>query len=292
MKPIKGHNLPYPWLWIGTWSMGGQGFGPYDASDAIDVLSQSYDAGIRHFDTAAFYGNGQAEQLLSKVFGKIREQIFYASKGGLHWEGKKVRQDASPKALRQDLDNSLKNLKTDYLDLFQLHWPDPETPLGDSLEALASFQEKGLIRHWGVCNLDADLVKMLPPDSHLPHQVHHNLLHNSDPILEAGKEENRCINCIISPLEQGLLGNGKSATGSKGITANDYRNKNPYFKSSEIQEWVQKFRSQCDKDKVSPVTLAIQWLVANPNVDVVIPGPRYPAQLKEILIAITSLDER
>jgi aryl-alcohol dehydrogenase-like predicted oxidoreductase len=203
MAPINHDDFTLPWLWLGTWSLGGESFGPHDGREALATLESALEAGIRCFDTASFYAHGRSEQLLSKVIAQQkRQKLFISSKGGLSWQGKNVIHCGNRDALRQSLFNSLERLKTDYLDLYQLHWPDPQTPIESSLETLQALQEEGLILRWGVCNFSVEQIQSyLPSGGLIPHQVHHNPLHRADNILAAGKANQRCLNCITSTLK-------------------------------------------------------------------------------------------
>ncbi len=275
IAPVDDNDLALPWLWLGTWSLGGEGFGPHDGREALATLEAALDAGIRCFDTAGFYAHGRSEQLLSKVIGRERKKLFIASKGGLCWQGKNVIHQADRSTLRQSLLTSLERLKTDYLDLYQLHWPDPQTPIEESLEALQELQNEGLILRWGVGNFSvAQIQAYLPSGGFIPHQVHHNPIHRADEILVAGKTEQRCINCITSPLEQGLLG-----TSAKMLGKRDVRRRNPLFYSEQasVARFIEKMKP------LPPVSAVFLWLLSSPLVDIVISGARTRKQLAEVL---------
>jgi aryl-alcohol dehydrogenase-like predicted oxidoreductase len=286
MTPLDDKDFSLPWLWLGTWSLGGEGFGPHDGREALATLEAALEAGIRCFDTAGFYAHGRSEQLLSKMIGlgMERQKIFIASKGGLSWQGKSVIHKADKNALRQSLFASLDRLKTDYLDLYQLHWADPQTPIEDSLEALQDLQDEGLILRWGVGNFSAEQIQAyLPSGGLIPHQVHHNPIHRADKILAAGKTEQRCVNCIISPLEQGLLGTGQSAKGLTVLGKRDVRRRNPLFYSEQAQIDLASFVAQIKKTPLPQVSAVFLWLLSSPLVDVVISGARTRQQLREVL---------
>lgn len=284
MLPVNDSECTLPWLWLGTWSLGGEGFGFHDGREALATLEAALQAGIRCFDTAGFYAHGRSEQLLSKIIGRKRQKLFIASKGGLAWQGNNVIHCADRNTLRQSLFASLERLKTDYLDLYQLHWPDPQTPIEESLEALQELQEDGLILRWGIGNFSAQQVQTyLPSGSLIPHQVHHNPLHRADEILMAGKIEQRCINCITSPLEQGLLGTGKSAQGVTVLGKRDVRRRNSLFYSEQVQRDLAHFREWVKTTPLPPVSAVFLWLLSSPFVDVVISGARTRKQLAEVL---------
>ncbi len=282
LLPIKGKAVSMPWLWIGTWSMGGEGFGPHDLSLSIKTLEKAYEMGLKHFDTAGFYAQGRSEELIRKVFSTVRKRIFISTKGGLWRKGRRVWHDARPESLRLALIKSLERLGTDYIDLFQLHWPDPDVPLNESIDALRQLKEEGLTRYWGVGNFNVEQVKQnLPAGGFIPHQVHFNPLHKEGlMVLKAGKEENRCINCVISPFEQGLL--ASPTFFEKGIGKKDVRNRNPYFKDEKIKKRLSRFFDACKRRGIYPSTAILSWIIEHREVDLIIPGPRRPDHIEEI----------
>jgi aryl-alcohol dehydrogenase-like predicted oxidoreductase len=282
--PLEQGEIPMPWLWIGTWSIGGAGFGKSSLGESLNVLNRAYQAGVRHFDTAGFYARGRSEELLAKAFKSTRKSVFISTKGGLVWDGNKVLHQGSPQGLRRSLLGSLKRLQTDYLDLYQLHWPDPTVPLKESVDALKELQQEGLTRFWGVGNLSADEIESaIEKSAGIPHQVHHNPIHKSDLILNAGRTDARCVNCITSPLEQGLLAGGRSAEGLKALGKKDVRHRNPHFHSEKTATWLSRFRTLADASPMPRVSVVLLWLVAKETVDAVIPGPRTVSQWEEIL---------
>ncbi len=282
--PIKGEKPALPWLWLGTWSLGGEGFGPSDSRDSLKVLEKALACGIRHIDTAGFYAHGESERLVAKVIDSNREEVFISSKGGLVWEGNRVLHRGGAQDLRDSLRKSLDRLKTDYIDLFQIHWPDPMVPLSESIGALEGFRKEGLIHFYGVGNLTAKEIKeYIEPGMFIPHQVHFNPIHQSKKILAAGRDLNRCYNCIVSPLEQGLLASGESSSGLKYLGKRDIRNRNPHFHSKEVARWLKEFQRLSSLCIIPRVSLVLLWILAQNNVDAVIPGPRTEEQLNEVL---------
>jgi aryl-alcohol dehydrogenase-like predicted oxidoreductase len=288
LNPVKAET---PWLWIGTWSMGGEGFGPHDEGESLRVLHRAVDHNLRHFDTAGFYAHGKSETLLQKIIAKERDEFFISSKGGLVWEGRKVQHRGSPDQLRLQLEESLSRLKTGYLDLFQLHWPDPDVPIDQSLAALKEFQQQGLIRYWGVSNLTPHQVdEYLREERNIPHQVHFNPLHKDFDTLSAGMKS--CINCITSPLEQGLLGYGKSSHGTEGISRKDLRNRNPYFSDRDVLQWTAVLDELIKGQAISKILPVLLWICSHRYVHAIIPGPRTVRQLDEIIEFKSVIEEK
>lgn len=136
---------------------GGYGFGGITENAAIDLVLQAYDGGIRVFDTAPIYGFGMSEERLGLALKKIREEVFVISKSGIDWDDKKnvaIRND--PKTTTKMLEQSLKTLAMDTIDLYMVHWPDPEVDIRHTLEVLVKAQEQGKIRYIGLCNTNTD----------------------------------------------------------------------------------------------------------------------------------------
>ena len=294
LQAKSGHSS-HPQLWLGTWSLGGEGFGPVDGRESVLLLQKALAAGFRHFDSAQFYAHGKSEAYLAKAIkrsGIKREEIFISSKGGLNWQGNIVIHDGSEKALRNTLHKSLNTYQTDYLDLYQLHWPDPNTPIEESLESLKQFQQEGLIQHWGVGNLSAQQVSLYCQDnSRIPHQVHHNPLHHSDTVLVAGKKNNRCYNCCISPFEQGLLVRDNFDDAIKKLGKKDVRQRNPYFTEQKYRDWLKDYYQFAAALEFTRQEFLLLWQLNNPQVDTLIVGPKTLKQLAEITPVLENLDD-
>lgn len=147
------NSFEIPKLGIGTWEMGGRQ-NPDKSDDVmfINAIRFALENGIRHIDTAEMYGNGHTEELVANAIkGYAREKLLLTSKVS--------GENLGYKALLNAAKNSLKRLKTDYLDLYLLHWPNPDVPLAESMKAINELLEKGLIRNFGLSNFPVDLVK-------------------------------------------------------------------------------------------------------------------------------------
>ena len=149
-------------LALGTWAFGGE-WGPVDKGDARDAVNRALDQGITVFDTAQAYGFGVSERLLSDSLWPLvrRDEVIVATKGGLRMDGSKLVRDASARWLRAGVEASLRNLATDYIDLYQLHWPDAATPAEETAVVLDQLVSEGKIRHIGVSNYDIKQIDEL-----------------------------------------------------------------------------------------------------------------------------------
>jgi len=141
---------------FGTWQLGGD-WGATDEEAAVAAIRRAAECGINFFDTAQAYGFGASESLLARALkGRPRDEVVIATKGGLRpMAGGGIERDASPDWIRRGVDSSLKALGTDYIDLYQIHWPDPKVPFAETAGALADLKAAGKIRHVGVSNYDA-----------------------------------------------------------------------------------------------------------------------------------------
>lgn len=132
---------------------GGYGFGHVSDEDAISLLQEALDRGINLFDTAPVYGFGLSEKRMGKAFLGKRDRVFIVSKGGIPWDdNKRLKLDNSPKVIQKMLEQSLKDLRTDYIDLYMIHWPDNNVDIRKPMEYLSKVKEEGKIRVIGLCN--------------------------------------------------------------------------------------------------------------------------------------------
>lgn len=181
MRPLGKSGRETSVIGFGTWPIGGARYGPSDDSDAIRALQTGLDLGITLFDTAPSYGNGHAEELLGKAVKGRRDEVLIATKGGLIWDEQSnvLGRDSRKERLEQLLDESLKRLQTDYLDLYLIHWPDAETPFEAVAEALLALKASGKTRFIGVSNFTGEqlhrLSELVAPEPLIINQVGFNL---------------------------------------------------------------------------------------------------------------------
>lgn len=279
-------------LAYGTWQFGGD-WGPVDASAAIAAIQRARSLGINFFDTAQAYGFGRSERLVGRALAadlrSARDSVVIATKGGLRMDGDRLVRDSSPAWLRQGVEASLEALGTDYIDLYQVHWPDPATPLRETASALADLVGEGLIRHVGVSNYSTAQieefsavrpVETVQPPYHLfrrdieadllPHAAAHDI-----GVLTYG------------PLAHGLLGG--AITGSTTFGPGDWRAHSAAFTGAGFARNLQvvaALRAFAARHGASVAQLAVAWVLAHPAVQVAIVGARTPAHLAESLGAL------
>jgi aryl-alcohol dehydrogenase-like predicted oxidoreductase len=198
-------------LAYGTWQFGGD-WGPVDEQAAIKAIQHARSLGINFFDTAQAYGFGRSERLLGQALAadlrSARDSVVIATKGGLRMDGDRVVRDASPAWLRKGAEASLDALGTDYIDLYQVHWPDPHTPIPETAAALAELEREGLIRHVGVSNYVTAQIEQFT--AVLPVQTVQPPYHLFRRDVEAGLLPYAAAHDIgvlaYGPLAHGLLG--------------------------------------------------------------------------------------
>ena len=275
---------------FGTWQLGGD-WGATDEEAAIRAIRHAHDQGINFFDTAQGYGFGASERLLAKALsGYRREDVVIATKGGLRsLGGPQVERDASPKAIRAGVDDSLRALATDYIDVLQVHWPDPKTPFAETAGALAELVAAGKIRHAGVSNFSAEQMdefsRTLPVETlQPPYHLFHRDIEAS--ILPYAMEHDIGV-LVYGPLAHGLL-SGHIDAGAQ-FSSDDWRSHSPDFQGDSLARNVRVVaaleRLANDELGVPVSRLAVAWTLANPAVHVAIIGTRSATHVDDAIAA-------
>jgi aryl-alcohol dehydrogenase-like predicted oxidoreductase len=277
---------------FGTWQIGGE-WGEFDHEEAIAAIRHARSLGINFFDTAQAYGFGASERLLGEALrddlDNRRDEVVIATKGGLRDDDERPR-DASPEWLRSGVDESLRALGIDHIDLYQVHWPDPNVPFADTAAALQELVDEGKIRHVGVSNYDAEhmaeFARTRPVETLQPL---YNLFQREveDGVLPYTREHDIGV-LAYSPLASGLLTGAMDEDTTFG--PDDWRNLSPLFKGETFSRNLEIVRElgQLAADEVgcSVSQLAIAWVLANPAVHVAIVGSRRPAHIEDSVGAI------
>jgi aryl-alcohol dehydrogenase-like predicted oxidoreductase len=274
---------------FGTWQLGGD-WGPTDTVAAIDAIRRAADQGVTVFDTAQAYGFGRSEQLLATALRHLpREEMVLATKGGLRPTDDGMVRDASADWIRAGVDASLRALDTEYIDLYQVHWPDPATPFEETADALTKLISDGKVLHVGVSNFDVEQmeafsatleVETLQPPYHLfRRDIETDVL----PYTAA----NDIGVLVYGPLAHGLLG-GHLGSDTQ-FNPDDWRSKSPVFHGEPYERnlgVVARLRELATEELgVTLAQLAVAWTLANPAVDVAIVGTRSPNHVDEALFA-------
>ena len=274
---------------LGTWAFGGVDFGPVDELDARKTIFRALDFGVNLFDTAPIYGNGRAEEVLGKALEGLRKDVFLATKcGPVEVRPGLVRLDLSRTGIESQLDQSLRRLRTDYVDLLQIHWADPASPIEEAVGTLMRMVEKGKVRCAGVSNFDleqmhratssGEVVSLQSEYSLLEREVEQEVL----PFCE----EHEIGFLAYSPLAMGLL-SGRYDVRRK-LAPTDVRTRDPRFRGRELElrlERVEQLARLARREGIPTATLAVAWVVSQRGVSSAIVGAKNPRQLVENLQA-------
>jgi aryl-alcohol dehydrogenase-like predicted oxidoreductase len=146
---------------IGTWAIGGWMWGGTDEAESVATIRAAVEHGINVIDTAPVYGFGRSEEIVGKAIaqGHLRSNVIIATKAGLEWQGAKVSRNASRVRIMREIEDSLRRLQTDYIDVYQVHWPDPLVMIEETAEAMYTLYKQGKIRAIGVSNFSVDQIK-------------------------------------------------------------------------------------------------------------------------------------
>ncbi|MCC5801773.1 aldo/keto reductase [Rossellomorea vietnamensis] len=268
-------------LGLGTWQFSGSDdWAQFNRNEAIKIVHQALDRGINFIDTAPVYGLGHAETVVGESIKGRRNNVFLATKVGLAWDGNnEVRNDLTPKNIFKEMDDSLTRLQVDYVDLYQIHWPDPGTDIRESMQALAELKQQGKIRYIGVSNFSVELMKQaMEVTDVVSHQGLYNMLeqnpesYHSIPLDYRVKDsllpflkEHRQLFLPYSPLMQGLLA-GKSSFNT-GVTVH-----NPMLQGLGLNHNLHKAEA-IEAEVGKPIhEIALNWLISQEQVGPVIAG--------------------
>lgn len=272
----------------GTWQFGGE-WGAVDEEAAVAAIRRALALGINFFDTAQAYGFGVSERILARALAPElrgrRDELVIATKGGLRIDEEHgLLRDSSPEWLRRGVEESLRNLGLDHVDLYQVHWPDPEVPFAETANALQELVEEGKIRHVGVSNFSAEEMEefaLVRPVETVQPPYHLFRREIEDDVLPyAGANDVGVL--VYGPLAHGLLGGTMSAETS--FPEDDWRATSSVFRGDDFRRNLAVVGRLAELAKSRGATvsqLAIAWTLANPAVDVAIVGARRPEHLEE-----------
>lgn len=284
---IKNIDIDVSRIALGTWAIGGWLWGGTDKNDSENTILKALDKGINVIDTAAVYGFGLSEKIIGKTIKqhRNREKIVIATKCGLSWQGDKIYRDSSRKKILKEIDDSLKRLQTDYIDIYQVHWPDKNTPFGETAETLYSLMEKGKIKAIGISNFSVEQLENFRNEAPVhTNQPPYNLFEREieDDILPYCKE-NGIATLAYGAICRGLL-SGKMNENTTFV-GDDNRLNDKKFAGDEFKKYLKKveklniFANQNYGKKV--IDLALRWILDS-SVEVAIFGARRPEQLDAI----------
>lgn len=283
---------------FGAWAIGGWMWGGADRQDAVKAIRAAYNEGVTSIDTAPIYGMGVSEEIVAEAIDGIpRDKVQILTKFGMRWdrnEGDYVMKSkdnygkeidiyklASKSSVIEEVENCLRRLKTDYIDLFQLHWPDVTTPISETMEALATLVKQGKVRAAGVCNYDTAQMKEAEQTIKLASdQVSYSMIYRDiEEELVPYAIENKKSIIAYSPLQRGLL-TGKIKPGHK-FGEGDTREGNRFYTDENIQKtnrFLDAIRPLAEARNATLGQLVLRWTIDQPGITIALAGARNEEQ--------------
>jgi aryl-alcohol dehydrogenase-like predicted oxidoreductase len=298
-RQLGGSDLHLTTVGLGAWAIGGggwaYGWGAQDDEESIRAIHRALDLGINWIDTAAVYGLGHSEEVVARALADRRGRVIVATKGGLRWRGPKAIYGSLKRAsLREEVEASLRRLGVETIDLYQLHWPNPEREIEEGWSAVAELCREGKIRHAGVSNFSVaqleraraihPVVSLQPPYSMLHREAETGLL----PYCA----EHRIGVVAYSPMQAGLLTGAFSPGRLAGLDPEDWRRRDRFFQEpafSRALAVVERLRPLAARQGCTLAQLAIAWVLRRPELTAAIVGARRPSQVEESAAA-SSID--
>ena len=278
-------------LGFGAWAIGGgqwaYGWGPQDDNDSIAAIHEALDAGVNWIDTAAIYGLGRSEEVVARALEEYtgpRPYVF--TKCSMRWhENREIYRSLTAESVREEVVNSLRRLKTETIDLYQIHWPDPEAQIEEGWAEMARLQQQGKIRWLGVSNFNVQQMKRaqaIAPITSL--QPPYHLLNRGieAEILPFCRENNIGV-IVYSPMASGLLTGAMTRERIDAFPDDDWRRNNPEYKEPKLTrnlKLVDLLREIGAPHGKSPGEVAIAWTLRDSAVTGAIVGLRKPGQTK------------
>jgi aryl-alcohol dehydrogenase-like predicted oxidoreductase len=275
---------------LGTWAMGGGdwkwSWGPQNDAESIAAVSRAMELGINWIDTAPVYGLGHSEEVVGQALEKLAKRPIIATKCSLLWDkDKNVSNNLKKASVQAEIEASLKRLGVDVIDLYQIHWPNPDQDIEEGWSAIADQVKAGKIRYAGVCNFSVEQIKRVQPIHPVaslqpPYSM---LVRGAEQELLDYSAANKIGVVVYSPMQKGLL-TGKFKARVGALAADDHRLNDPDFAEPRLSahlELVESLRPIAAKSGKSVAHLAIAWVLRRPELTAAIVGARRPSQIEE-----------
>ena len=292
-QQLGNSDLQITPLGVGAWAIGGGGWefgwGPQDDNDSIAAIHAALDAGINWIDTAAVYGLGHSEPVVARALKGRSNRPYVFTKCSMIWDERgQIGHSLKAESIRRECEASLRRLKVDTIDLYQIHWPDPDPEIEEGWSEMARLKQAGKVRNIGVSNFNAEqmaraskiapITSLQPPYSLLARDVENATLPYA--------QKNNIGVIVYSPMYSGLLSGSMTRERIAGLAQDDWRRRNANFQEpllSRNLSVVEALRAIGRAYGRTPGAVAIAWTLSNPAVTAAIVGVRNPRQVPGIV---------
>ncbi|MBV8569448.1 MAG: aldo/keto reductase [Acidobacteriaceae bacterium] len=297
LKRLGNSDLRISSLGVGAWAMGGSGWqfawGDQDDKDSVGAIRAALDAGMNWIDTAAVYGLGHSEEIVGQALRDVPNKPYVFTKCERRWDSnRKIFPCLSAGSIRKECEDSLRRLKLDVIDLYQVHWPEPDADIEEGWTEMARLKEEGKVRWIGVSNFNveqmrralniAPITSLQPPYSLLARKVEAEIL----PFARA----NNIGVIVYSPMRAGLLTGKMTKERAINLPADDWRSRDKDFQEPNLSrnlELVEFLREIGNRHGRTPAEVALAWTLHNPAVSGAIVGLRRPDQVHGVSWALS-----
>src|SRR5438270_5110725 len=280
---------------FGAWAIGGGGWefgwGPQEDEESVAAIHRALQLGLNWIDTAAAYGFGRSEEVVGRALRGVAERPYVFTKCSLlEGPGRRVVHNLKRDSVMREAEDSLKRLGVDAIDLYQIHWPNPDPDIEEGFSALAELKEQGTVRHIGVSNFDIEQlrrVQQIAPVETLQPQYSLIERDGEEELLPFAESEDIGV-IVYSPMSSGLLTGAMTRERIETMPDDDWRREAlrlPEPQLSENLALVNRLRGVADRYDTTPGAVAVAWTLANPAVDGAIVGFRRPDQVEPLLAA-------
>ena len=292
-KRLGNSDLFITPIGFGAWAIGGSGWefawGNQDDTDSIAAIRQALSAGVNWIDTAAVYGLGHSEEVVARAIEGIRNRPYIFTKCSMVWDDhRQIGHSLKADSIKRECEASLRRLRIDAIDLYQIHWPDPDEDIEEGWAAMAALQKQGKVRHIGVSNFNVEQMRRaqtIAPITSL--QPRFSLLHRDveEEILPFAASEQIGV-IAYSPMASGLLTGAMTPQRIASLPADDWRKEHGDFTEPRLSrnlKLVRLLRAIGDPHFRSPGEVAVAWVLQNLAVTGAIVGARRPSQVRDIV---------
>ena len=278
---------------FGSWAIGGDnwqfGWGAQDDGDAIAAIERAVELGINWIDTAAVYGLGHSEELVAKAVAGMKNRPWIFTKCSLVWDARRqMGNSLKAHSIRRECEASLKRLNVDAIDLYQIHWPNPDVDVEEGWQEMARLKEEGLVRHIGVSNFSVDQLRRIIPIAPVATlQPPYSMLRPAieQTLLPFCMEQNIGV-LVYSPMLSGMLSGAMTRERAANFSADDWRRNNKEFQEPRLSanlELVELLKRIGAPHGRSAGEVAIAWTLRHPAVTGALVGGRNAAQVEGVV---------